>query len=82
MKKLRIFLQIIIGVAIIIFILMKLNFSEVVSVLGNTNPIFFLLACFFYLCLNFFLSSRLFYLLKKIGYMVKFPKVFFRTWEE
>jgi uncharacterized protein (TIRG00374 family) len=77
MKKLRIFLQIIIGIAIIIFILMKLDFSEVVSVLGKTNLLFFLFACFFYLCLNFVLSSRLFYLLTKIGYKVKFPKVFF-----
>lgn len=76
MKKLRIFLQIIIGLSIIIFILRKLDFSEVVSVLGKTNLLFFLLACFFYLCLNFFLSSRLFYLLTKIGYRVKFPKVF------
>ncbi|MCZ7384167.1 MAG: lysylphosphatidylglycerol synthase transmembrane domain-containing protein [Candidatus Methanoperedens sp.] len=77
MKKLRIFLQIIIGVAIIIYILMKLDFREVISVLGNTNLLFFLLACFSYLCLNFILSSRLFYLLTKIGYRVKFPKVFF-----
>ncbi|MCZ7380199.1 MAG: lysylphosphatidylglycerol synthase transmembrane domain-containing protein [Candidatus Methanoperedens sp.] len=77
MKKWRIFLQIIIGVAIIIFILMKLDFSEVISVLGNTDILFFILACFSYLCLNFILSSRLFYLLTKIGYRVKFPKIFF-----
>lgn len=77
MKSLRIFLQIIIGIAIIAFILRKLNIDEVVSVLRQTNILFFILACLSYLCLNFVLSSRLLYLLKKIGYRIKYLPVFF-----
>lgn len=77
MKSLRIFIQIIIGIAIIAFILRKLNIDDVVSVLRQTNILFFILACLSYLCLNVVLSSRLLYLLKKIGYRIKYPPVFF-----
>ncbi len=76
MKSLRIFIQIIIGIAIIAFILRKLNIDEVVSVLRQTNILFFILACLSYLCLNVVLSSRLLYLLKKIGYRIKYLPVF------
>ncbi|MBU4374816.1 MAG: flippase-like domain-containing protein [Euryarchaeota archaeon] len=76
MKNLRIFLQIIIGIAIIVFILRKLNIDEVISVLKQTDILFFILACLSYLCLNFVLSSRLLYLLKKIGYRIKYLPVF------
>ncbi len=77
MKHIRIFLQIIIGISIIVLILSKLNINEVISVLKQTNLLFFLLACVSYLCLNFVLASRLFYLLTKIGYHVKYSAVFF-----
>jgi len=77
MKNLRIFLQIIIGIAIVVFILGKLDLEEVVSILHRTNLLFFIIACLSYLCLNFVLSSRLFYLLSKIGYHTKYPPVFF-----
>ncbi len=77
MKQLRIFLQIIIGISIIVLILSKLNINEVISVLKQTSLLFFLLACVSYLCLNFVLVSRLFYLLTKIGYHVKYSAVFF-----
>lgn len=77
MKNLRVFLQIIIGIVIVIFILGKLDLEEVVSVLHRTNLVFFIIACLSYLCLNFVLSSRLFYLLTKIGYHTKYPPVFF-----
>jgi uncharacterized protein (TIRG00374 family) len=76
MKKLRIFLQIIIGIAIIIVILKKLSINEVLSVIKETDLSFFVLACLSYLCLNFVLASRLFYLLKKIGYKIKYLPVF------
>ncbi|MFZ3059296.1 MAG: lysylphosphatidylglycerol synthase transmembrane domain-containing protein [Candidatus Methanoperedens sp.] len=75
MKTLRIILQVIIGIALIAFILKKLNFDEVVSVLKKTNLLFFILACLAYLGLNIVLSTRLFYLLKKIGYDIKYPAV-------
>lgn len=76
MKKLRIFLQIIIGIAIIAFILRKLNLNEVLLVIKQTDVLFFILACLSYLCLNFVLSSRLFYLLARIGYRIKYLPVF------
>ncbi len=76
MKNLRIILQVIIGIAIIAFILKKLNIDEVVSVLKETNLLFFILACLAYLGLNIVLSTRLLYLLKKIGYDIKYPAVF------
>jgi uncharacterized protein (TIRG00374 family) len=76
MKNPRIIIQVIIGIAIIAFILKKLNIDEVVSVLKETNLLFFILACLAYLGLNFVLSFRLFYLLKKIGYVLKYPVVF------
>lgn len=76
MKKLKTLIQISIGVSIIIFILRKLNINEMTSVLRETDPLLFILACLSYLCLNFVLSSRLFYLLTKIGYQVKYPSVF------
>ena len=77
MKKKRIIFQATIGVAIIAFILYKINISEVISVLKETNPVFFLMACLSYLCLNLILTSRLSYLLGKIGYKNKFSPVFF-----
>lgn len=70
-------LQIIIGISIIIFILRKLNIGEVSTALGGTNVLFFIVACLSYLCLNFLLSSRLFYLLTRIGYNIRYPAVFF-----
>lgn len=76
MKKLRIFLQIIIGLFIVAFILNKLNIDAFISVLGETDPLFFILACLSYVCLNIVLASRLGYLLARIGYRVKFRTVF------
>ncbi len=76
MKKLRIFLQIIIGIAIIAFILRKLNLNEVLLVIGRTDILFFAIACLSYLCLNLVLASRLFYLLARIGYRIKYLPVF------
>lgn len=76
MKKLRIFLQIIIGIAIITFILRKLDLNEVLSVIGRTDTLFFILACLSYLCLNLVLASRLSYLLTRIGYRIKYLPVF------
>jgi len=75
MKKIRIFLQVVIGVIIIGFILNKLNIKEVISVLKETDLIYFILACLSYLCMNVILASRLGYLLNRIGYRVKFPTV-------
>src|SRR3990170_6559963 len=77
MKKNRIIFQAIIGMAIIAFILYKINISEVISVLNETNPLYFLVACLSYLCLNLTLASRLSYLLGKIGYKNKFLPIFF-----
>lgn len=62
--------------AIIIFILKNLNINEVLSVIKETDLLFFVLACLSYLGLNFVLASRLFYLLKKIGYQIKYLPVF------
>ncbi|MFA4935807.1 MAG: lysylphosphatidylglycerol synthase domain-containing protein, partial [Candidatus Methanoperedens sp.] len=76
MKKLRIFLQIIIGIAIITFILRKLDINEVLVVIGRTDILFFILACLSYICLNLVLASRLFYLLTRIGYRIKYLSVF------
>lgn len=77
MKKIRTFLQVIIGISIIVFILRKLNMNEVFSVLGETDLSFFILASLSYLGLNIVLSSRLFYLATKIGYKIKYLHVFF-----
>ena len=76
MKKLRIFLQIIIGVSIIAFIFNKLDLKEVMAVLGKTDFIYFILACISYLLLNVALAFRLSYLLKKIGNNIKYINVF------
>ncbi|HEY9206432.1 MAG TPA: lysylphosphatidylglycerol synthase transmembrane domain-containing protein [Candidatus Methanoperedens sp.] len=77
MKKKKIILQVIIGISIIVFILYKININELISVLKETAPLYFVTACLFYLCLNFTLASRLGYLLTKIGYRIKFLKIFF-----
>jgi uncharacterized protein (TIRG00374 family) len=76
MKKLRIFIQIIIGLSIIAFILNKLDLKEVMAVLGKTNLTYFILACCSYLLLNVVLAFRLSYLLKKIGHNIKYINVF------
>ena len=76
MKNLRIFLQVVAGIVIITFILRKLDLSEVLSVIGRTDTLFFILACLSYLCLNLVLASRLSYLLARIGYRVKYLPVF------
>ncbi len=77
MKKSNIIVQIIIGITIIIFILNKLDLSDVVSTIKRTKPHFFLLACISYVLLNVVLTSRLRYLLARIGYRFKFIDVFF-----
>ena len=77
MKKSNIIFQVIIGITIIIFILNKLDLSDVVSTLKRTKPHFFLLACISYVLLNVVLTSRLRYLLARIGYRFKFIDVFF-----
>ncbi|MDD5614568.1 MAG: lysylphosphatidylglycerol synthase transmembrane domain-containing protein [Candidatus Methanoperedens sp.] len=77
MKKSSIIVQTIIGIAIIIFILNKLDLGEVFSTLNRTKPQFFLLACISYVLLNVVLTSRLRYLLTRIGYRFKFNDVFF-----
>ncbi len=77
MKRSNIFIQIIIGIAIIVFILNKLDLGDVASALRRTNPFYFLLACFSYVLLNIVLTSRLRYLLARIGYRFKFGIVFF-----
>lgn len=77
MKKLRIFIQITIGILIILFILNKLNINDAILNLKKTNLPFFIFAGFAYLCLNFTLAFRLFYLLTKIGYRVKYSPVLF-----
>ncbi|MFA4956835.1 MAG: lysylphosphatidylglycerol synthase transmembrane domain-containing protein [Candidatus Methanoperedens sp.] len=77
MKKLRIFIQIIIGISIIAFILNKLDLKEVMSALGKTDFTYFILACISYLLLNLVLAFRLSYLLKKIGHNIKYINVFF-----
>ncbi|MCX9083693.1 MAG: lysylphosphatidylglycerol synthase transmembrane domain-containing protein [Candidatus Methanoperedens sp.] len=76
MKKLRIFIQFIIGISIIIFILNKLDLNEVMVVIRETNITYFILACISYLFLNMVLAFRLSYLLKKIGHNIKYINVF------
>ncbi len=76
MKKANIIIQIIIGIAIIVFILNKLNLNDVASALKRTNPLYFVFACLSYVLLNVVLASRLNYLLKRIGYRFRFINVF------
>lgn len=76
MKKLHLFIQIIIGISIIAFILNKLGLDEVFIVLKKTDMFYFVLACLSYLFLNFILASRLYYLLTKTGHEIKFRDVF------
>jgi uncharacterized protein (TIRG00374 family) len=76
MKKLRIFIQIIIGISIIAFILNKLDLKEVMAVIGKTDFTYFILAGISYLLLNVVLAFRLSYLLKKIGHNIKYINVF------
>jgi uncharacterized protein (TIRG00374 family) len=76
MKKLRIFIQIIVGISIIAFILNKLDLKEVIAVIGKADFTYFILACISYLLLNFVLAFRLSYLLKKIGHNIKYFNVF------
>jgi uncharacterized protein (TIRG00374 family) len=76
MKKLRIFIQISIGISIIAFILYKLDLKKVLAELGKTDPAYFILACISYLLLNMVLAFRLSYLLKKIGHELKYINVF------
>ncbi|VVB90800.1 Lysylphosphatidylglycerol synthase TM region [uncultured archaeon] len=77
MKKSNILIQIIIGIAIIVYILNKLNPGDVAAALKSTNPSYFLLACLSYVLLNVVLASRLNYLLKRTGYRFRFTDVFF-----
>ncbi len=77
MKKASIIIQIIIGIAIIVFILNKLNLRDVADALKRTNPLYFVFACLSYVLLNVVLASRLNYLLKRIGYRFRFIDVFF-----
>lgn len=77
MKKLRVFVPIIIGILIITLILTQIDLGKVLSALKKTNLTYLILACLAYLCLDFVLASRLFYLLKKIGYHIKYSSVFF-----
>ncbi len=76
MKKLHLIIQIIIGISIVAFILNKLDLGEVFVVLRKTGLMYFILACLSYFFLNLVLASRLTYLLKKIGYEIKFKNVF------
>jgi len=76
MKKIGTLIQIVIGISIVIFILYKLDIQEVISSLSKTDPLFFIVACVSYFCLNLVLATRLRYLLTKIGYRIKFPTVF------
>ncbi len=76
MKSRSIFLQIIIGIIIIAFILNKLDMNEIISVLKKTDYLFFILACVSYLFVNIILAGRLNYLLTRIGYDTRFPTVF------
>lgn len=77
MRAHSIFLQIIIGILIILVIFIKLDVNEVISTLKRTSPLYFVLACLAYFCMNLVLSTRLRYLLAKIGYQIKFPTVLF-----
>src|SRR5659263_40410 len=76
MKKLHLFIQIIIGISIIAFILNKLGLHEVFIVLKKTDMFYFVLSCLSYLFLNLILASRLSYLLTKTGHEIKFRDVF------
>lgn len=76
MKKLHLFIQIIIGVSIIAFILNKLNLNEIFEVLKKTDLSYFIMACLSYLFLDLILALRLSYLLKKIGHEMKLKDVF------
>jgi len=76
MKKSRILLQILTGLLIITFILMKIDQDKLLSALREMDIFYFILACLSYLCLNLTLATRLRYLLKKIGYQIKFSQVF------
>jgi uncharacterized protein (TIRG00374 family) len=77
MKKLRVLVPIIIGILIITLILTQIDLGKVLSALKKTNITYLILACLAYLCLDFVLAFRLFYLLKKIGYHIKYLSVFF-----
>jgi len=76
MKKLHLFIQIIIGISIIAFILNKLNLNEIFEVLKKTDLSYFIMACISYLFLDLVLALRLSYLLKKIGHEMKLKDVF------
>ncbi|MCZ7356527.1 MAG: lysylphosphatidylglycerol synthase transmembrane domain-containing protein [Candidatus Methanoperedens sp.] len=76
MKKIRIFLQVIVGIAIIAFILYKIGINDVISALKKTDPLYFIMACLSYLCLDLVLATRLRYLLARIGHPVRFVSVF------
>lgn len=76
MKKLHLFIQIIIGISIIAFILNKLNLNEIFEVLKKTDLSYFIMACLSYLFLDLALALRLSYLLKKIGHEMKLKDVF------
>lgn len=70
-------LQVTIGIVIIAIILYKIGIYDVVSALKKTVPFYFIMACLAYLCLNLTLTSRLSFLLTKIGYKIKFITIFF-----
>ncbi|VVB56403.1 Lysylphosphatidylglycerol synthase TM region [uncultured archaeon] len=76
MKKLHLFIQIIIGISINAFILNKLNLNEIFEVLKKTDLSYFIMACLSYLFLDLALALRLSYLLKKIGHEMKLKDVF------
>ena len=76
MRKLHLFIQIIIGISIIAFILNKLNLNEIFEVLKKTDLSYFIMACLSYLFLDLILALRLSYLLKKIGHEMKLKDVF------
>ena len=76
MRKLHLFIQIIIGISIIAFILNKLNLNEIFEVLKKTDLSYFIMACLSYLFLDLALALRLSYLLKKIGHEMKLKDVF------
>jgi len=61
---------------IIVFILRKLDISEVLAVIKETDTLYFILAGMSYFSLNIVLATRLRYLLTRIGYRIKFPAVF------
>ncbi len=77
MKKIGILIQIIIGLSIVIFILYEFGTKKVLSNLTKTDPLFFIIACVSYFCLDLALATRLRYLLSKIGYRIKFSTVVF-----